>query len=122
MNRCIAVVSDLIFATRITGTARKAGATCEIVRDENALQETLGSVDPRVVIVDMNCDGVSAEGAIRTAKSVCPDARVVAYYSHVQTELKEQAQAAGADDVWPRSLFVQQLPGLFTAMSGPSKQ
>ena len=60
----------------------------------------------------MNCDGISPEEAIRTLKSQRPSAPVVPLFSHVQTEPKEQARAAGADDTWPRSAFVQRLPQL----------
>ncbi len=112
MGRCIAIVSDMIFATRITGTAEKVGAKCKIVKDPGTLQDALESENPGTVLVDMNCDGISSEAAIRTVKSHCPNARVVAFFSHVQTELKEQARAAGADVIWPRSAFVQRLPQL----------
>ncbi len=112
MGNCIAIVSDMIFATRITGTAQKVGVKCKVVNDPNALQDALESENPRTVLVDMNCDGISPEEAIRTVKTRCPTARVVAFFSHVQTELMEQARAAGADEVWPRSAFVQRLPQL----------
>ncbi len=112
MGSCIAIVSDMIFATRITGTAEKVGAKCKIVKDPGALRDALESDQPDTVLVDMNCAGISPEEAIRTVKSQCPNARVVAFFSHVQTELLEQARAAGADDVWPRSAFVQRLPQL----------
>ena len=121
MGSCIAIVSDLIFATRITGTAEKVGADCRIINDPSVLKIALESENPGTVLVDMNCDGISAEEAIRTVKSHCPNARVVAFFSHVQTELMERAKVAGADDVWPRSVFVQQLPQLLQAVDGPSR-
>ena len=122
MDRCIAIVSDMIFATRITGTAAKVGAKCKIVKDPGALHDALESDEPGTVLVDMNCEGISPEEAIRTVKSQCPNARVVAFFSHVQTELKEQATTAGADDVWPRSVFVQRLPELLVSSDRPSRQ
>ncbi|MCH7474658.1 MAG: response regulator transcription factor [Gemmatimonadetes bacterium] len=122
MDRCIAIVSDLIFATRITGTAKKVGAKCEIVSNPSALQDALESDEPRAVLVDMNCDGISPEEAIRTVKSRFPNARVVAFYSHVQTKLGDQARAAGADDVWPRSAFVQRLPQVLAAADRTNRQ
>ena len=85
------------------------GAKCKIVKDTGTLQDALESGKPRIVLVDLHCDGISPEEAIRTVKSHCQNARVVAFFSHVQTELKERAIAAGADDVWPRSVFVQRL-------------
>ena len=112
MGGCIAIVSDMIFATRITGTAEKVGADCRVINNPGDLQDALESENPGTVLVDMHCDGISPEEAIRTVKSHCPSARVVAFYSPVQTELKEQATAAGADEAWPRSAFVQRLPQL----------
>ena len=112
MNGCFAIVSDMIFATRIAGTAEKVGAACRVINDPSDLQDALASEDPRTVLVDMSCDGISPAEAIRTVKSQCPNARVVAFFSHVQTELMERARAAGADDVWPRSVFVHRLPQL----------
>ena len=122
MATCLAIVTDMIFATRITGTAEKVGAKCKVVNDPNAFQDALASGKPRTVLVDMNCDGISPEEAVRTVKSQCPNARVVAFFSHVQTELREQAMAAGADDVWPRSAFVQRLPELLASSDRPSRQ
>ena len=121
MGPFIAIVSDLIFATRITGTAKKLGATCKIVKDLGALLDALDADEPGTVLVDMNGDGISPEEAIRTVKSHCPNARVVAFFSHVQTEMKEQARVAGADDVWPRSAFVQRLPELLASSDRPSR-
>ena len=112
MGSCIAIVSDMIFATRITATAEKIGANCKIINDPSDLRDALESGKPGIVLVDMHCDGISPEEAIRTVKSHCPNARVIAFYSHVQTELMEQARTAGADDAWPRSAFVQRLPQL----------
>jgi hypothetical protein len=37
---------------------------------------------------------------------------VVAFFSHVQTEFLEKAKAAGADEILPRSAFVQRLEQL----------
>ncbi len=115
MDRCIAIVSDMIFATRIAGTAEKVGVKCEIVSNPGALQDALEADEPRTVLVDMSCDGISPEEAIRRLKSRFPKARVVAFYSHVQTELGNQARSAGADDVWPRSAFVQRLSQVLAA-------
>lgn len=120
MNQCIAIVSDMIFAARITGTAEKVGARCKAVKTLDALQDVLKSENPDLVLVDMNCDGLSPEKAIRTVKSECPSARVVAFFSHVQGELMEQAIAAGADDAWPRSAFVQRLPELLRSTDDPA--
>ena len=109
MSGCLAIVTDMIFASRITGTAASLGTACQVVRNQASLEAALSESEPNIVLVDMSLDALSPAEAIRTAKSHRPDARVVAFYSHVQTDLLEQAQTAGADDVWPRSVFVQNL-------------
>lgn len=112
MAHCIAVVSDLIFATRITATAQAVGAECNVVCDADALRDRLGKSLVQTVLVDMDGTGTWPDDAIRAVKSQCPSARVIAFYSHVQTELLQRAKAAGADEVLPRSTFVQRLPEL----------
>lgn len=118
MTNCLAIVTDMIFASRISGTARKVGANCKIVTNLDALYQSLAADHPGMVIVDMHCDGLSPETAIRAVKSQCPSAHVVAFFSHVQTELLEQAKAAGADETLPRSAFVQRLEQLLIDAQG----
>ncbi len=122
MASCIAVVTDLIFATRITATAEKVGARCLVITAPSPLQDALEAHEPDLILVDMNSEGISAEESIRTVKTRRPNARVVAFFSHVHTELMEKARAAGADDVWPRSAFVQRLPELLEALVRASRQ
>ena len=114
MADCIAVVSDLIFATRIKSTAEKTGDECQLVSTQDGLCQELEAYEPKAELVDMDCDGVSAEESIRLVKARWPRTRVIAFFSHVQTEQQKQALAAGADDVWPRSTFVQRLPSLLS--------
>ena len=116
---CIALVADLMFSSRVSGTARQAGATCTIVRDAKGMKSAVTSNPPSVVLVDMDADSAEAQDAIRVAKSACPDARVIAFFSHVRADLKEQASLAGADDVWPRSVFVEALPDILGRVANP---
>ena len=66
-----------------------------MINDPSDLRNALESENPGTVLVDMNCDGISPEAAIRTVKSHCPNARVVAFFSHVQCELREQVGRRG---------------------------
>lgn len=114
MAVCLAIVSDLIFATKIRSTAEALGSTCRVAASLGALEDALGSSAVGLAIVDMQVQGISAEEAIREIKAHRPATRVIAYFSHVQAELMTTAREAGADEAWPRSKFVQELPGLFT--------
>src|SRR5882762_6477727 len=50
--------------------------------------------------------------AIQRLRAEKNGVRVVAFLSHVQTELAAQARAAGCDEVMPRSVFTQNLAAI----------
>lgn len=111
----VAFVTDMIFATKIRSTADALGVAVEIVRSMEDLRAVLARSDghhPATVIVDMNATIPSPKEAITEAKVHNAAPRVYAFVSHVQTELANAARTAGADEVWPRSRFVQELPQL----------
>ena len=106
-----ALVTDMIFRSRITATARASQVAVCVVGRREELARLLAQGDMTLLIVDM--DGPDALAAIGLAAEAIPRPRIVAYFAHVQTELARQAREAGADTVLPRSLFVQRLPELF---------
>lgn len=122
----IALVSDLIFATKIKSTADGLGVPLSVVRGVQALREAAGGAS--MAIIDLNVDGADPIEAIRCCKSPgeaadrqaaaagSADAAlrpvVVAFASHVQKDLIQAAEQAGADVVLPRSRFSVELPDL----------
>lgn len=106
----VAIVSDLIFASRISGVANQLGRPVDVVRTEAALLARVSSA--RLAMVDLNIDGIDGVTLLKNIKIVAPQCRVVAFLSHVQVDLAKAARAAGADDVLPRSKFVERLPDL----------
>ena len=89
--RVVALVSDLMDRSRITG----AIAGVEFAGDP------AGCNGADVVIVDLARFG-SSVGELRRA---LPDARIVAFGPHVDEDAATAAREAGADVVWPRSRF-----------------
>ena len=69
---------------------------------------------PALMILDLNCTAIDPLRLIGALKSDPATAKVplIGYLSHVQGELKVQAQQAGCDTVLPRSAFSQNLPQL----------
>jgi DNA-binding NarL/FixJ family response regulator len=63
--------------------------------------------------VDLNARSqpIAAIEKLRRARK---DVRVVGFLSHVQRELAAQAQAAGCDEVLPRSSFTQNLAAILS--------
>ena len=112
MRGMVAVVSDLIFSTKISGTARAVGINATIVPTANPLEAALDAGDVALVIVDMSLPGDQAIAALRCSASHASRPTTVAFYSHVKSNLREAAEQAGADFIMARSEFSAQLPQL----------
>ncbi len=112
---CIAVVCDLIFQSKITGTAAQSGATCRVVRDVATLEAALIDQSPQLVLIDLSLEDVVVSDLVKCVRSHAATSRIVAFGSHVDRDVLNAAAEAGADDVLPRSAFVRLLPSLFTA-------
>jgi CheY-like chemotaxis protein len=107
----LAVMTDLFFSSKINDTAKKFGMTTEFVKDkEVALAKA--RLNPSLVIFDLNCDAADPLDIIRQIKGNPETKRVstIGFVSHIQTDLKLQAQQAGCDMVVARSVFAQNLP------------
>jgi DNA-binding NarL/FixJ family response regulator len=102
---------DLIFTSRITGTAQALGLTVKAARSAEALVNLARQERPGGVIVDLANPGLSVPDLLRQLRDVCvPMPRVVAYGSHVDAAGLKAAREAGCDLVLPRSAFVERLP------------
>jgi hypothetical protein len=112
-----ALVSDLIFATKIRSAAKAAGVSVTIVRSVDALAERLKAGSDALIIVDLNADA-DALGAVRRSRAAAHQPRTIAYASHVQADLIEAARRAGAHEVMARSAFVTRLVALLTSVGG----
>jgi len=104
--------TDLIFSTRITGTAKALEVPYAVARSKEALAEKLSVGGIARVILDLNIATLDPIEALQTIKAQAPQLTVIAFLSHVQVELAQQARDHGADQVMPRSTFVAQLPAL----------
>ena len=102
---------DLMFSSRITGTARDLGLSIKTVRSSGDL-ERLHSAEPATcVVVDLSNPGLQiADLLARLRPSAESRTFVVAYGSHVDTATLQAARAAGCNVVLPRSKFVEELP------------
>ena len=115
--RIVAVMTDLFFAVQIREAAKKSGCAVEILNDRAAaLEKTPGS---SLAIIDLNYSAIDPIGLIREIKADAgsKNVRLIGFVSHVQTELRRQAQDAGCDLVLPRSAFAQKLPEIFNQLA-----
>jgi len=109
----LAVLGDLFFTVKINESAKRAGLPVEFVKsEEDVLQKA--AAHPALIIIDLNFAGIDPLNLIRTLKAQ-PETRaipLIGYLSHVQGELKQQAQEVGCNMVLARSAFSQNLPAI----------
>jgi len=118
-KRVLAVVNDLFFSVKLTEAAKRSGLALEFVKEGKDLMEKAGE-RPSLIIFDLNFEAVQPLKLITKLKAT-PDTKgisLIGYLSHVQVELKQQAQEAGCDMVMARSAFSQNLPQIFKRHSG----
>ena len=113
MGRIVALMDDLFFQMKVAETAKQLGLELKVAANGEALQGLL-EPPPKLVIVDLNARSQPI-AAIARLRSVQKDLPVVGFLSHVQRELAEQAQAAGCNQVMPRSAFTQNLAAILGA-------
>jgi DNA-binding NarL/FixJ family response regulator len=112
MGRVVALMDDIFFQMKIAETAKHLGIEFKVAANADAL---LGLLDPppQLVIVDLNARSRPIDAIVKL-RAAAKDIRIVAFLSHVQRELAEQARAAGCDEVMPRSNFTQNLADILS--------
>ncbi len=110
---------DLIFVSRVTGTARDLGLTVQPARSAANLRALARQHSPCCVIVDLQNPGLDIAALVQDLTASCqPRPCFVAYGSHVATAALKAAREAGCDVVLPRSTFVEDLPRELPAWCG----
>ena len=105
---------DLIFSSRITGTAKALGLIVNTARDIASLSRMARNEPPTCVLLDLQHPQLDLVALLIELRAIGP-MRVVGYGSHVDAATLHAARVAGCDPVLPRSRFVEELP---TALPG----
>jgi PleD family two-component response regulator len=115
----LAVVNDLFFSVKITDAAKRAGMPVEFIKDEKEVIAK-AKTRPTLIIFDLNFSDVQPLKLISALKTGADfkGISVIGYLSHIQGDLKLQAQEAGCDMVMARSAFSQNLPQILKRHSG----
>ena len=108
----VAFLEDIFFTAKIREVAREQGRDIRFVRDLTGLDKRLAAPAPAAALIDLAAASLRPLELIRRIKSQPEWAavRVVAYSSHAQAELLEEASKLGADEVLPKTGFAQRLP------------
>jgi DNA-binding NarL/FixJ family response regulator len=114
MADAIVLIEDLFFQAKLQETAKLTGITLETATTGEQLLKAAAGSPAALVIVDLN----ARQGALDAVEQLCKSngpgnpRRVIAFLSHVQTELADRARAAGCQEVMPRSKFTQNLAAI----------
>ena len=113
MPRVVAYMDDLFFQMKLAETAKHLGLEVKVATTVDSLLQLLDP-PPQLVIFDLNARSQPLD-AVRHLRNAQPHLRVIAFLSHVQTGLAEQAKTAGFDEVMPRSKFSMNLPEILAS-------
>jgi PleD family two-component response regulator len=118
-RRVLAVLEDLMFTVKINEAAKRAGLHVDFVKSEKDAVEK-AKEKPVLIILDLNTGAVEPLKLIGKLKSGSETKAIslLGFVSHVQGELKQQAQEAGCNMVMARSAFSQNLPMILKRHAG----
>lgn len=110
-------IPDLLFGSNVVGALQAAGHEPVLVSDAYAVRRELPGA--QVLVVDLTADAAERleqlegifGGAIRT----------LAFYSHVETHVRERAEQAGFDLVVPRSRMAREGGALVDRLVGAGR-
>jgi hypothetical protein len=106
MARVVAVATDLMLGSKVEATLRAAGH--EVTLAPSLSEAPLDGVE--LLVADLEAENPEALVGLGIP--------VLGYYSHVDVETREVAEAAGVDLVVPRSRLARELPQLAERLLG----
>ena len=108
MAQVLAYVDDLFFQAKLVETAKHVGVDLRACTTPDSLGAEIDHAVPKLVIVDLNA-GSNPFEALKRVQASGAEIPLIAFLSHVQTELAQRARAAGCRDVMPRSKYTQNM-------------
>ena len=115
MARVVAFVPDLLFGSTVVGSLTAAGHEPVLAADADALRRELPTA--QALIVDLTYDAPERIEAVRLTRP--PGVRTLAFYSHVETDVRDLGLKAGFDLVIPRSRMAREGADLVDRLLGP---
>jgi hypothetical protein len=97
--RVVAFVPDLLFGSKVQGMLAAAGHEVDLVSTSDAARQRVSGAS--VVVIDLTAGEPDVDGIVGAVPSL-------AFYSHVDTEVRARAEEAGYDLVVPRSRMARE--------------
>jgi hypothetical protein len=102
--RIVAFIPDLLFGSNVLGALNAAGHETVLVSDPQAIHRELSGA--QVLVVDLTTDPAAR---IELVSAIPHDeVKTLAFYSHVEQDVRTQAEKAGFDLVIPRSRMARE--------------
>ena len=113
----LAMVDDLMFASKIKTAASQLGVAVTFARSSAAALAAMKDSAPALVILDLNNPRTDPLGTVAAMKRdpATASIRTVGYASHVQVDVIDAAREAGVDEVMARSAFTSKLADILKA-------
>lgn len=100
MARVLSISADLMLGSKVEAMLTAAGH--EVTTSPSIEESTWEGID--LIVADLDVENPEALVGLGIP--------VLAYYSHVDVDTKQAAEAAGVDQVVPRSRMARELPAL----------
>lgn len=116
------LADDLMWTSRITGTAQALGIRLLVAQTAARLKELAQEHAPACIILDLGlreANPLELAPALRAA--VASPLRIVAYGAHVDAATLKAARDAGCDPVVSRGKMAESLPELLRAWFGKAQ-
>ena len=112
-----------MFGSRLLSSLTQAGHEAELIGSEAALRERLAGGapgGPAVLVADLTDDRFDGAATVESlrAENLLGSARTLAFFSHVESAVRERAVSAGFDLVVPRSRIAREAAKLVEGLAG----
>jgi hypothetical protein len=108
MARVVAVAADLMLGSKVEATLSAAGH--EVTLSPSLQEAPLDQAE--LIVADLDAENPEALVGLGVP--------VLGYYSHVEVETRQAAEAAGVDLVVPRSRLAREMPQLVEGLLSQS--
>ena len=108
MAQVIAAIPDLFFRAKVLETAKTLAVDLDIARDADELLQQVRSEKPRLVLMDLQAAALQPLDTLVALEGI----PVIGFLAHEEVQLRDQALAAGCDEVLTKGQFSASLPSI----------
>jgi hypothetical protein len=114
--RVVAFIPDLLFGSNVVGALQAAGHEPVLVSRPGDLKGAAAGAD--VLVVDLTDDAPARIEAARPLLGAGDGPRTLAFFAHVDADVRTEAERAGFDLVVPRSRMARATGALIAQLTG----